>query len=84
MDDQTTWQSRKVGRSLHRHLAYRLRRNIISQRMTRGRFRVRSIFRQDIGAAPQPFPAHHLTASNNDLDHLTSTLDLFEGGHASG
>ncbi|MBN9247002.1 MAG: hypothetical protein J0I81_06035 [Hyphomicrobium sp.] len=84
MNDQTPSQSRKVGRSLHRHLAYRLRRNIISQRMTRGRCRVRSIFRQEIGATSQPFPAHHLTASNIDLDHLTSTLDLFEAGHASG
>lgn len=84
MNDQNPLQSRKVGRSFHRHLAYRLRRNIISQRMTRGRCRVRSVFRQEIGAAPQPFPAHHLTASNIDLDHLTSTLDLFESGHASG
>ncbi len=84
MNDQTLSRSLKVGRSLHHHLAYRLRRNIISQRMMRGRCRGRSIFRQEIGAAPQPFPAHHLTASNIDLDHLTSTLDLFEAGHASG
>lgn len=83
MNDRTSSQSQKVGRSLHRHLTHRLRRNIISQRMARYRCRARSIFRQERGAASQPFPAHHLTASNIDLDHLTSTLDLFEAGHAS-
>jgi len=37
-----------------------------------------------VATAIQPLPAHHLTASNNDLDHLTTTLNLFDAGHADG
>ncbi|WP_156150665.1 hypothetical protein [Hyphomicrobium sp. 99] len=84
MNDQTASRSRRVARRLHCHLAHRLRRNIISQRMARSRRRVRSLHLYEMGAALQPLPTHHLTASNIDLDQLTSTLNLFDSGHAKG
>lgn len=87
MNDQTASRPPSAAYSLHRHLAHRLRRNIISQRIGRCRRRGRLIYLGGAGTAPHPLPVHHLAASNIDLDHLTSTLnlfDLFDAGYVNG
>ena len=84
MKDLTAWRPRSAAHRLHRHLVHRLRRNIIGQRMGRCPRRARLIHLEGIGAAPHALPAHHLAASNLDLDDLTSTLNLFDAGHVNG
>lgn len=84
MKDLTAWRPRSGVHRLHRHLVHRLRRNIISQRMGRCRRRTHLIHSEGVGAAPHALPAHHLAVSNLDLDDLTSTLNLFDAGHANG
>ncbi|HET6389611.1 hypothetical protein [Hyphomicrobium sp.] len=82
MTDPIALRYRRSARRLHSHLAHRQRPNIISQRVSRGRGRLSHPY--GVATAIQPLPAHHLTASNNDLDHLTTTLNLFDAGHADG
>ena len=84
MKDLTAWRPRSAAYRLHHDLVHRLRRNIIGQRMGRRPSRARSIHLEGIGAAPHALPAHHLAASNLDLDDLTSTLNLFDAGHVNG
>ncbi|MBY0561052.1 hypothetical protein [Hyphomicrobium sp.] len=84
MKDLTAWRPRSAAHRLHRQLVHRLRRNIISQRIGRGPYRARVIHLEGIGATPHALPAHHLAASNLDLDDLTSTLNLFDAGHVNG
>ncbi len=84
MNDPIASRYRRSARRLHSHLTHRLRQNIISQRVSRCRNRGRSSHAYGGATDIQPLPAHHLTASNIDLDHLTTTLNLFDAGHADG
>jgi len=89
MKDQTASRPRSAAHRLHCHIAHRLRRNIISQRIARYGRHARLIHLEDVETAQHPLPVHHLpihhlAASNIDLDDLTSTLNLFDTGHVNG